>query len=90
MVKIFEEALKIRKTKKYDLVLVDYGLVGNDIKKFKVLCEKEFVVYTGGLDSQYVINDVEKSPFKLPKLEFLMYGIEDLQWSLYNLFNKLR
>ena len=90
IVTTIKEGLELRKQREYDLVLIDYGLVGNELKDFKKICEKEFVVYTGALDKHYIMNDIERSPYNLPQLEFMRFGVNDLKSDLYGLFNKIK
>ena len=46
---------------------------------------EEFVVLTGALDRQYIINDLKKSPFNYPELDIVKFNVDELKGDLYHL-----
>lgn len=88
LVETIKEGLKVSRTIDYDIVLVDYGLVGNERKEFGELIDKEFVVLTGALDRHYIMNDLKKSPYDYQEFEIVRYNVDELKGDLYDLFKR--
>jgi len=90
LVKTISDGLIKTKSNKYDFVLVDYGLIGNERKEFRKLINKEFVILTGALDRHYIKNDLENSPYDYPELDIVSFNSDEVIGDLYHILRKLK
>lgn len=84
------EGLIKTKNQKYDFVLVDYGLIGNERKEFRKLINQEIVILTGALDRHYIKYDLENSPYDYPEFDIVSFNSDEIIGDLYHILRKIK
>ena len=81
-----KKSINILKKKQYDLVLIDYGLIGDEWDLVREFWNKYNIMLTGFMPESTIKDDAKEH---LPDIKINIIDAHDMTWYLYSYFKEL-